>query len=314
MHQESAAKHLDEDPREWIRCSVKTSAGLDWAGAVHRVRGDMSIARDTSENEHDDTTAPPNATVSTFTAQSKVQGVESLIMMSIHLTDSDEEAPPWIRSLSTLTRLDVCGATLRRLPHGLDRLARLAELSLRGCAALQRLPASLLALATSLTILNLADCAALGELPADLGRLTALRDLTLRGCRRLRELPPSAGALSRLLRLDASDTDLRALPAAAAAGLAALRKLALRGCRRLRELPPAVAALAALEQLLLAGCTDLRRAPPLAPLTALQARRPPHTPRPAPPPPAAARRPPPPAAARRRRPPGPPAIVPRAVR
>jgi hypothetical protein len=248
---------------------MKTSSGLDWSAFLHRVRGDMSIIGDHSDTEHDEATTPNP--VLPAPAQCKVQDIEGLNTLTIHLADSYEEAPAWIRSLSTLTKLDISGSGLRRLPHGMDRIAHLAQLNLRGCAALQRLPTSLLALATSLTILNLADCAALGELPADLGRLIALRDLALRGCRRLRDLPPSAAALSRLLRLDASETDLRALPAAAAAGLASLRKLALRDCRRLRELPPAVAALASLEQLLLAGCTDLRRAPPLAALTALQA-------------------------------------------
>lgn len=268
MHKISHSDSQDEVP---ISCSIRTKGGIEWSGLVQRSQGILSDFENAKDVGDIESSAQP--CIARSFANNKIQDVENLTSLVLRLADSADEAPAWIRSLSSLTKLDFSGAVaLKRLPHGTDRLLALSELNLRGCVVLQRLPSSILALSSSLTILNLSDCAALRELPTDLGRLTALRDLCLRGCRRLRELPPSAGALARLLRLDMSDTDLRAVPAEAAAGLTSLRKLSLRDCRRLRELPPGLAALAALEQLHLAGCTDLRRAPPFAPLAGLQAR------------------------------------------
>ena len=143
---------------EAIKCAIKSKAGVGWSGFVHPLTGLLSAATiETEEIEYE------SESISSPSAK-KIQDIQDLSSLALRFTEADEDAPSWVRLLSTLSKLDLSNApSLKRLPHGIDRLPLLSELTLRGCAVLQRLPTSLLALSTSLTILNLTDCAALRE-------------------------------------------------------------------------------------------------------------------------------------------------------
>ncbi|CAM6121793.1 unnamed protein product [Calypogeia fissa] len=137
---------------------------------------------------------------------------------------------------------------------------------------------------SSLTTLNLSDCASLARLPASFGLLSSLKQLELKSCFHLNRLPENIGELKDLERLVISrNYSMKALPdsfgnldalrylslgcrwlqrlPASFGNLSALRKLDLYECWQLQELPESFGLLSSLEELSLAGCRALQRLP-----------------------------------------------------
>lgn len=144
--------------------------------------------------------------------------------------------PDKFKLLSQLTRLDLTGCSLLKLPEALDQLSALEHLNLSYCRGLRKLPERLGELCC-LTTLNLQFCTKLSQLPESFGMLDFLRILNLKGCRSLQTLPVSFGLLSSLEDLNLCGcTNLRFLPRNFDL-LPSLRALNLKKCQNLLYLP-----------------------------------------------------------------------------
>ncbi|XP_031378937.1 TMV resistance protein N-like isoform X2 [Punica granatum] len=170
--------------------------------------------------------------------------------------DLEGDIPINIGSKSSMRILQLADTKVSSLPTSISCLRQLEILDLGGCQRLQALPN----LPSSLISLRLG-----GELIhifPNLEHLINLKELIFSGCRQLVEVPMGIRNLSKLEKLELSNTGITTLPGA----LPHLRELRIQKCLKLKCLPRLPSSLYELE---ISFCSSLARLPNLSNLNNL---------------------------------------------
>jgi Leucine-rich repeat (LRR) protein len=147
-----------------------------------------------------------------------------------------------------ITNLCISDSYVKRIPAGIQHLARLSVLDLSHCTSLVALPASLGA-CQSLREIDLCNTS-VEALPEDIGDLYQLRSLDISSCAGLKCLPKSISRLQSLTVLKAHDCAAVAYSLNLIGPLTKLRRLDVsRSC--VRYIPDAIGGLQQLTQLLI---------------------------------------------------------------
>ncbi|PKI65925.1 hypothetical protein CRG98_013674 [Punica granatum] len=170
--------------------------------------------------------------------------------------DLEGDIPINIGSKSSMRILQLADTKVSSLPTSISCLRQLEILDLGGCQRLQALPN----LPSSLISLRLG-----GELIhifPNLEHLINLKELIFSGCRQLVEVPMGIRNLSKLEKLELSNTGITTLPGA----LPHIRELRIQKCLKLKCLPRLPSSLYELE---ISFCSSLARLPNLSNLNNL---------------------------------------------
>ncbi|XP_031380047.1 TMV resistance protein N-like isoform X1 [Punica granatum] len=177
--------------------------------------------------------------------------------------DLEGEIPINIGSKSSMRILQLADTKISSLPTSISCLRQLEILDLGGCQWLEALPN----LPSSLISLRLG-----GEsirIFPNLKHLINLKELICSGCHQLVEVPPGIRNLSKLEKLELSNTGITTLPEQVGA-LPRLRELRIRKCLKLKCLPRLPPSLYELE---ISFCSSLARLPNLSNLNKLSVLR-----------------------------------------
>ncbi|XP_016647577.1 PREDICTED: disease resistance protein TAO1-like [Prunus mume] len=226
----------------------------------------------------------------------------SLQKLKIHYIDQVMAIENICSQLTTLTHLEICGATeLTRLPVGmLENNHNLRVLHIDHCNELSHLPDELhtLRLLEGLTLENcpslefipittqsqgmpclrlvkIQNCEKLSSWPSGLEYCTSLQELRIVNCQNLRHLPvdglQTLVSLKELTLIDCPSLEFIPITTQSQSGLeycTSLRKLHIENCQNLRHLPvDALQNPVSLEELYIQNCTNLEAIPNLDNLT-----------------------------------------------
>ena len=199
------------------------------------------------------------------------EGLCAFDLLSFIARDTGLSMLPHTLFLSTNLRiLDMSGAGLSGLPHGIEQIHALVVLRLDRCSNIERLPDEITSL-QQLRVLSLRECRNLKELPAGLGKLTRLLSMYVTGCGELKYLPSSICRMTDLRKLDLSNCTGLEYISEAIGSLTTLWQLDLCRCSSLKEIPETVWSLNSLKRLYLGSCYCLREIPQaIGTLTSLQ--------------------------------------------
>jgi len=188
---------------------------------------------------------------------SEIGNLVSLNKLNLSYCKSLVRLPSEIGCLKNLTSLNLAHLMIMSLPVEIGHLRALEDLSLSGCAQLDKLPKEIGFLA-SLLRLNLSSCTALKELPKEIGKLISLQRLSLNSCSALSRLPDEFYKLVSLQSLDLDYCKLLAHLSPAICNLRSLQRLSLNCCTRLTWLPTEITTLPSIQVVNLVGCTGLK--------------------------------------------------------
>ncbi|XP_021833235.1 TMV resistance protein N-like [Prunus avium] len=210
---------------------------------------------------------------------SEICNLKSLKRLWVFGCSKIDKLPENMGEMESLTRLDLCGTSIRQLPRSVVGLKKLDSLVLgrrgsqpnksrfwSGLSSLYRnrngFVLSSLDDLLFLKYLNLSNrglCE--GDLPSYIGCLSSLEGLELSG-NNFVSLPASIGCLSSLESFQLSGNNFVSLPASIGC-LSKLQLFWVNGCQRLEQLPD-LSKLISLVNIDIAGCTSLKMLPHLS--------------------------------------------------